>query len=261
MISAIASEDLTNLQEVPIAMADNRQFFQFTKDSAPNHFAGQTRPVLPDAQMEDVTHINETTLFQSASSVASAVTPMDVGTRCMVNKVDDSGTGEDPEDTEHVIERTKIPERQEGEETSYGILGSATALEHFGEKALGPRSDSRSLHSSVKRTPSAQQSDEERLLAAQRNLFYQKTPTRSRQSSSQKAPQLQQQSRYVGILSSNSSMPTPTFENTDPDHFPLNASNQHPSVRAGQVQKALDESNFISSNVFPGSTSGQTQDD
>ena len=64
----------------------------------------------------------------------------------------------------------------------------------------------------------------------------------------------QQQHQIIRVPSSNSTLPTTKFEQSGVESFRENIGKQHPKERARQVQKALDASKFISSNVFPDST-------
>ena len=183
---------------------------------------------------------------------------MDIDSKRMVDDLVDSEVGGEPDAIDYVIERNTQSTRPDDEDTSYGLIGSAAVLENFVEQASEAQRHSRPLLPSIEKSPFTLRPDEEQLLASLRSPIHQKSPTHSRHGS-QNMPLLQQPSKHFGVSSSNSSMPTPTFQNTHLDRFPADAGHQHPNMHARNVQKALDDSVFRSSNVFPGSTFGNTQ--
>ena len=73
-------------------------------------------------------------------------------------------------------------------------------------------------------------------------------------------PMLQHQPKSIRVSLDSSTMPTPTFEESCLESVSLTKAKEHPNVRAKQIQKALDESKFMSSNFFPKSTGGPGED-
>ena len=242
-------------------MVDDGQAFRFLKDSARNHSGRQVTPPLSNAQIEATTHIDQIKFPQHASTADSVAVSMDINTKRMVDDLVDCEAGDEQVDTKSVVKQMTTLGKQVREDISHCLTGSATISGHFGEEVIGPQLQSRSLLPSIEKSPFAPRPNEQELLTSPSIPTYEMTPAPSQKSSSQNAPLLQQQSRYIEVSSGDSSVPTPTFQDTNPDSFSTSAGHQHPSVRARQVEKALDESNFLSSNIFPGSTLDQTQDD
>lgn len=209
----------------------------------------------PIAVVEDLTHVNETSFPQSAVIAVSSPIPMEVDTKRMVDDLVDSEAGSEQDAIDTLIERVTQPRKLESEDTSYGLIGFTTYMEHFGEPTFEGRRHSRPFLPSIEKSPFAPQTNEEQLLVSPRIPNWPITPVHS----SRASPLLQQQSKYTAILPSNSSMPTPTFENSNPDWCPVSVQIQHPDIHTRNVQKTLDETCFRSSDVFPDSTSEPTR--
>ena len=195
---------------------------------------------------------------QPAAAVGPRLDAMVNGSKPMIDDEIDPGDEGEQKATECAIDRVPPSGGSRNEDTSYGLIGSATALEHFGEPPNGARRHPRSFLASSETSPFAPQPDEAEILASPQHPTNQQTPHQSRQGS-QNIPLLQQRSKYFELLSTNSSMPTPTFQNSRPDRFSVDVGHGHPNVQTRNVQKALDETVFRSSNVFPGSTSRDSQ--
>ena len=242
-------------------------------------------------ELDEVTHIDETRLPDApasisgkASQAASISVNMDPASKRMVDDLVDSETTDDGEDVE-LIEKFAdesqygfvgpghIPSPAEyvGNETSYGLISSSTAREHFGD-LQGPVTNSpRPPLPSITNSPFALQPGEE-TPGSRRSTTKRKTPSHSQQNSQTRFP-LQPHSTAFSVDSSQSntsSLPDPTAPGPHRNGFyrnqpPLN--NAFPSVqnyargpptfnRFGDTPLHADEPNFLSLEVFEGSSWG-----
>lgn len=248
-------------------------------------------------ELDEVTHVDETALPDApasisgeASQAASISVNMDPASRRMVDNLVDSETTGDGQDGELANQFTNehphnsvdpepgfSPAKVLGEETSYGLIGSSTAREHFGD-LLGPTPTSpRPLLPSITNSPFALQPGEEtpgfRPSSAKR-----KTPGHSQQNSQTRFP-LQRQPMALSADSSSpgnlSSMPDPTAPGPHAngvyrdqpalkDTF-ASAQNYTRGPRTFSTfgdhnPLPADEPNFLSLEVFEGSTWGGGSD-
>lgn len=146
------------------------------------------------------------------------------------------------------------PGKALGNETNYGLISSSTAREHFGDfQNLHPVSP-RPLLPSIYNSPFAPQPGEE-TPGSRPGTTNQKTPSHSHRGSQSTFP-LQQQPDAIHVPSSLISMPDPT----DPRSLAggaLQLTSSHALGRGNAAQvAALDDSNFMSSGIFAGSTWG-----
>ena len=244
--------------------------------------------------LDEITHVDETTLPYAptsksggASQAASISVNMDPASKRMVDNLVDSETTDDGQGSELIDHCTNeippsfadpgygpSPPKGVGDETSYGLIGSATAREHFGD-LQGPVSNPRLP--SITNSPFALQPGEE-TPGSRPSSTKRKTPSHSQQNSQTRFPLQRQQIRFsVGSSPSNpSTMPDPTapaataheneFYRNQP---PLN--NTFPSIQTftrgprtftsfGDKPLQADEPNFLSLEVFEGSTWGGGSD-
>lgn len=227
-------KSLTPLQDISIMWENSSGRFIIYAGNKYSESDGQAHLPSTAIQIEESIDLQDTFCTQSASAVASSIKAMEDDSKRTVDGLADPGIEGERNAADCVIERVTQSPGLRIEDTSYGLIGSATVLEHFGEP------------------------DEAQVLASSRRPRYQQTPDHSRPGS-QNIPILEQPSKYFGLPSSNSSMPTPTFQNTNPERLSADAGHQHSKVHKRNVQKALDKDVFRSSNVFGGSSSGDTQ--
>ena len=242
-------------------------------------------------ELDEVTHIDETKLPDApasisgkASQAASISVNMDPASKRMVDDLVDSETTDDGEDTELIgqfadqsqygfVGPAHNPSQAEyvGNETSYGLISSSTAREHFGD-LQGPVANSpRPPLPSITNSPFALQPGEE-TPGSRRSATKRKTPSHSQQNSQTRFP-LQRQSIAFSVDSSQSntsSLLDPTAPDLHGIEFyrhqpPLN--NAFPSVqnytrgpatfnKFGDNPLHPDEPNFLSLEVFEGSSWG-----
>ncbi len=240
-------------------------------------------------ELEEITHVDETTLPYApdsksggASQAASISVNMDPASKRMVDNLVDSETTDDGQGSELIDHCTNeippsfadpgygpSPPKGVGDETSYGLIGSATAREHFGD-LQGPVSNPRLP--SITNSPFALQPGEETPGTKR------KTPSHSQQNSQTRFPLQRQPIRFSmdSSPSNPSTMPDPTAPAaTAPENGfyrnqpPLN--NTFPSIRTftrgprtlasfGDKPLQVDEPNFLSLEVFEGSTWGGGSD-
>ena len=242
-------------------------------------------------EFDAVTHVDETNLPDApasisgrASQAASTSVTMDLASKRMVDDLVGSETTDDrefadsseqfPHGGSHVFADARqihSPAKELGNETSYGLIGSSTVREHFGDLQCPVANSPRPLLPSITNSPFALQPGEEppgsRPSTAER-----KTPTHSQRNSQTRFP-LQRQPVALSVDSSPSNpstMPDPTA----PPGSYGNGRNQHPllkntfppvqSYTRGSTASAtfggntvhMDEPNFLSLEVFEGSTWG-----
>ena len=245
-------------------------------------------------ELDEITHIDETKLPGApasisgrASQTASISVNMDPASKRMVDDLVDSETTDDgdAELIERFTDRNQhgfvgpghIPSRAEyvGNETSYGLISSSTAREHFGD-LQGPVTNSpRPPLPSITNSPFALQPGEE-TPGSRRSTTKRKTPSHSQQNSQTRFP-LQRQSNAFSVDSSQSntsSLPDATAPGPHGNGFyrnqpPLN--NAFSSVqnytrgpptfnKFGDNPLHADEPNFLSLEVFEGSSWGGGSD-
>lgn len=247
-------------------------------------------------ELDEVTHVDETALPNAppsisggASQAASISVNMDPASQRMVDDLVGSETTDDGQNNELVDQFTSghphsfvdpghvfSPAKDVGDETSYGLIGSSTAREHFGD-LQGPIPNSpRPLLPSITNSPFALQPGEEtpgfRPSSAKR-----KTPSHSQQNSQTRFP-LQLQPLALSVNSSpsypSSTMPDPTAAGPHAyglyrDQTPLKNAlssvqnyTRGPRTRNpfGDNPLPTDEPNFLSLEVFEGSTWGGGSD-
>ena len=181
-------------------------------------------------ELEEVTHVDETTLPDAPASIsgetsqaASISVNMDPASKRMVDNLVGSETTDDGEDAgfidhstneaPHGFERSgqRPSPAQVGDETSYGLIGSSTAREHFGDLQNPISHSPRSILPSITNSPFALQPGEE-TPGSRPSTAKRKTPSHSQQNSQTRFP-LQRQAIGFSVASSPSnpsSMPDPT---------------------------------------------------
>lgn len=243
--------------------------------------------------LDEVTHVDETkfpvapaSTSGGASQAASISVNMDPVSKRMVDDLVDSETTDDGEDADLSGQFTDEmphcstgpgyippPAKDMGDETSYGLIGSATVREHFGD-LQGPFAPSpRPLLPSITNSPFALQPGEE-TPGSRASTTKRKTPSHSQRNSQTRFP-LQRNSIALSSVDSSPSNPTSTMPDpTAPGPYgngfyhnqhPLN--NAFPSVQNytsgpknfnsfGGNYLHVDEPNFLSLEVFEGSSWG-----
>lgn len=252
-MSTSFSKYLTPLQEIPITLIETSRSFVFVESNRSTASAGQARSPLTASQMVGVTHVDDTYLSLLRSTTPTGLRTMAIDPEPTVYDLVDPGLRGVRDASDRVVKQVTQSGEPRQEDTSYSLIGSATVLEHFGEERNGEGGVSRSFLSSIEKSLSASRAAEAQALVLPPSPVHQETPTHS-SPISQHMPLLQQPSKYFELPSSNSSMPSPTFQNSYPDHFSADASRQHPDVRARNMQRVLDESVFRSSHEFPGNS-------
>ena len=241
-------------------------------------------------ELEEITLLNETTLSGApasmngrASQAASISVNMDPASKRMVDDLVDSETTDEDEDPEFIHQSMNghplyfagtgygpSPAGDNGDETSYGLIGSSTVREHFGDLQVVPNSP-RPLLPSISNSPFALQPGEE-APGSRPSSAKRKTPSHSQQNSQSRFP-LQRQAIGFSVESSSSNpstMPDPkapgphahrnhTLNNVFP---PLPNYTRGPRTSAAFENRSLnaDEPNFLSLQVFKGSTWGGGSD-
>ena len=233
---------------------------------------------------DEVTHIDETVLPMApasisgrASQAASISVNMDPASKRMVDDLVGSETtdeGEDADSIEHFAHRTPhgfphpghtlSPAKDIGDETNYGLIGSSTAREHFGD-LQGPvvnNTTPRPLIPSITNSPFALQPGEE-TPGSRPSTTKRKAASHSQQNSQTRFP-LQRRSIAMSVDSSPSTMPDPTAppgpyaDGFYPNQHTLN--NVYPTVqnytrgpkpfsKVGVTHAHADEPNFFSLEV------------
>lgn len=235
---------------------------------------------------EEVTHVDETTLPHAPASnsgggsrAASISVNMDPASKRMVDELVDSETTDDGEDA-GLVEQSTNGIRQDfarpehrlslapnaADETSYGLISSSMAREHFGD-IQGPVSNApRPILPSITNSPFALQPGEE-TPGSRPSTAKRKTPSHSQQNSQTRFP-LQRQPIEFSVDSSPSNpstMPDPTDPTANP--FYHNQPTVNPTFSSvtrgprtfttlGDNPLHADEPNFLSLEVFEGSTWG-----
>lgn len=239
--------------------------------------------------LEEVTHIDETTLPDapiSNSGGASISVNMDPASKRMVDDLVGSETTDDCGDAEINDYENGIPHgfagpghspspaKAVGDETNYGLIGSATAREHFGDLQDPVPNSPRPLLPSITNSPFALQPGEV-TPGSRPSTAKRKTPSHSQQSSQTRFP-LQRQPITLSVNSSPSnpstmSDPTPGpqangfYRNQPPPNNTFSSvQNYTRGSRTfnmfGENPLYADEPNFLSSEVFGGSTWGGASD-
>ena len=248
------------------------------------------RPVsLTGMDLDEVTHVDETklpdppaSLSGRASQAASMSVTLDPASKRMVDDLVDSETTDDGHEPEFIEQYTDgnphglaapayVPSSfiDVGEETSYGLIGSVIAREHFGDLHAPIVSPSRPLLPSITNSPFALQPGEE-TPGSRPSTGKRKTPSHSQQNSQTRFP-LQRQPNAFPLDSSPinlSTTPDPTALSAYPNGFYRNQpplTNAFSSVQSyttgpknfmkfGGEPLRTDEPNFLSLEVFEGST-------
>ena len=240
-------------------------------------------------ELEEVTHVDETMLPDAPASVsgetsqaASISVNMDPASKRMVDNLVGSETTNDGEDAgfiDHSVNEAShgfgrsghLPSpAQVGDETSYGLIGSSTAWEHFGDLQNPSSNSPRPILPSITNSPFALQPGEE-TPGSRPSTAKRKTPSHSQQNSQTRFP-LQRQAMGFPVASSPScpsSMPDPTAPTSYTngiygDQPPLKNtfhSNQTYTrpwtfTTFGNQPLRAEEPNFLSLEVFEGSTWG-----
>ena len=242
-------------------------------------------------ELDEVTHVDETNFHVApasfsggASQAASTSVNMDPASKRMVDDLVDSETTDDGEDCDlsgpfademphgfAVPGYIPSPAKDIGDETSYGLIGSSTVREHFGD-LQGPVVNSpRPLLPSITNSPFALQPGEV-TPGSRPSTTKRKTPSHSQQNSQTRFP-LQRKSIALSVDSSPSNpstMPDPTAPGPYANGFyrdqsPLNNAFSSVQNYTGGAKSSndfgghhlhADEPNFLSLEVFEGSSWG-----
>ncbi len=246
--------------------------------------------------LDQVTHIDETKFYDApasisgrASQAASVSVNMDPASKRMVDDLVDSETTDDGEDAQYIEPFTTgmqhdladsghifSPAKDVGDETGYGLIGSATAREHFGDLQTPVAKPPRPLLPSLTNSPFALQPGEE-TPGSRPSTAKCKTPSHSQRNSQTRFP-LQRQPNALSLDSSPSNpstMPDPTappgsyangshrtqalLQNTFPTAQNYTRG-PNTSTKFGNHPLHADEPNFLSLEVFEGSAWGGGSD-
>ncbi len=240
--------------------------------------------------LDQVTHIDETKLYDApasisgrASQAASISVNMDPASKRMVDDLVDSETTDDGEDAQFIepfttgIQRGLAdPGHIVGDETSYGLIGSAAAREHFGDFQAPIATPPRPLLPSITNSPFALQPGEE-TPGSRPSTAKRKTPSHSQRNSQTRFPLQRQPNAFS--LDSSSSNPSTMSDPTAPPASYANGAHRNQallqntfptaqtytrgpnaSTKFGNHPLHADEPNFLSLEVFEGSTWGGGSD-
>ena len=214
------------------------------------------------------------------SQAASISVNMDPASKRMVDNLVGSVTTDDGEDAGFIDHSTNEALRgfgrsehrpsaaQVGDETSYGLIGSSTVREHFGDPQNPIPNSPRPILPSITNSPFALQPGEE-TPGSRPSTAKRKTPSHSQQNSQTRFP-LQRQAMGFPVASSPSnlsSMPDPTaptsytsgaYGDKPPlkNTFHANQTYTRPPTFTtfGNQPLRAEEPNFLSLEVFEGST-------
>ena len=284
-------------QRVPIKLMDveGSTTFTYVEEGMREENSYQAPLSSTGVELKEVTHIDETVLpvesasnSGNASQAASISVNMDPASNRMVDDLVDSETTDDGEDTEFLEQSTNesphsfadpghlpSPARDVADETSYGLISSSTAREHFGDlQAPTANKSPRPPLPSITNSPFALQPGEE-TPGSRPSITKRKAPSHSQRNSQTRFP-LQRRSIEHSVHSSPSnasSVPDPTapsgpYANKFYRNQP-HLNNAYPSVenytrgpkttaRFGEHHLYADEPNFLSLEVFEGSTWGDS---
>ena len=280
-------------QKVPIKLTDveGSTTFTYVEEGMREENSYQAPLSSTGVELNEVTHIDETVLPVAPASnggrvsqAASDSVNMDPASKRMVDDLVDSETTDDGEDAGFVEQFTdKIPysfaepghfpspARDVTDETSYDLISSSTAREHFGDlRAPIANKSPRPPLPSITNSPFALQPGEE-TPGSRPSTTKRKAPSHSQRNSQTRFP-LQRRSIAHSVHSSPSnasSVPDPTappgpYANGSYRNQPR-LNNAYPSVQNytrgprtatefGAHHLHADEPNFLSLEVFEGST-------
>ena len=278
-------------QKVPIKVVDVQGItaFIYVEEDMREEGNYQTSLSTTGIELEEVTHVDETTLPDvpasnsgETSKAASISVNMDPASKRMVDNLVGSETTDDGEDAGSIDHSAnEAPHgfgRSEhrpspapvGDETSYGLIGSSTAREHFGDLQNPIANSPRPVLPSITNSPFALQPGEE-TPGSRPSTAKRKTPSHSQQNSQTRFP-LQRQAMGFSVASSPinpSSMPDPTaptsytngaYGDQPPLKNTIHANQTYTRPRTfttfGNQPLRAEEPNFLSLEVFEGSTWG-----
>ena len=244
--------------------------------------------------LEEVTHVDETTLPDAPASnsggvsqAASISVNMDPASKRMVDDLVGSETTDDGESAEFNSRfengipdgladsgQGPSPAKAVEDETSYGLIGTSTAREHFGDLREPVPNSPRPLLPSITNSPFALQPGEE-TPGSQPSTAKRKKASHSQQNSQTRFP-LQRQPVTLSVNSSSSN-PSTMPDPTPVPHANGLCHNQPPSKNTfssvqnytkgartftmfGNKPLHADEPNFLSPEVFAGSSWGGARD-
>ena len=282
-------------QKVPIKLMDveGSTTFTYVEEGMREENSYQAPLSSTGVELNEVTHIDETVLPVAPASnggrvsqAASDSVNMDPASKRMVDDLVDSETTDDGEDAGFVEQFTDeiphgftdpehfpSPARDVVNETSYGLISTSTAREHFGD--LQPPIANKSPRPplpSITNSPFALQPGEE-TPGSRPSTTKRKAPSHSQRNSQTRFP-LQRRSLEHSVHSSPSnasSVPDPTaplgpYANGSYRNQPQ-LNNAYPSVlnytrgpktatKFGEHHLHADEPNFLSLEVFEGTPWG-----
>ena len=280
-------------QKVPIKLMDveGNTTFIYVEEGMREENSYQAPLSSTGVELNEVTHIDETVLPVAPASnggrvsqAASDSVNMDPASKRMVDDLVDSETTDDGEDAgfvEHFTDEIPhsfadpghfpLPVNDVAEETSYGLISSSTAREHFGDlQAPISNKSPRPPLPSITNSPFALQPGEE-TPGSRPSTTKRKAPSHSQRNSQTRFP-LQPRSIVQSVHSSPSnasSVPDPTAPHGPYANGPYrnqpHLNNAYPSVQNytrgpktattfGEYRLRADEPNFLSLEVFEGST-------
>lgn len=273
-------------QRVPVKMVDveGTATFIYVEEGMREEESYQAPLSSTGIETGEVTHVDETTLPDApvsinggASRAASISVNMDPASKRMVDDLVDSEMNDDGEDAELMDHSTNeaphsfadprhgpSPAKDVGDETSYGLIGTSTAREHFGDLQQGPVPNSpRPRLPSIINSPFALQPGEE-TPGSRPSTSKRKTPSHSQQNSQTRFPFQRQPDALSSSPSNPSTMPDPTAPNMHANAFYHNQALQKDTFPSAYTKGPTftsfrdnplhpDEPNFLSAEVFEGS--------
>ena len=276
---------LTGQQKIPIKLVE--AIFTYVEESMHGEESYQAPQSPMGMEFDEVTHVDETkfpnapaSISGGASQAASMSVKMDLASKRMVDDLVGSETTDDRNDPESIAQSTEEITRPFGDarrisasgkdggnETSYGLIGSSTVREHFSTNSPRP------ILPSITNSPFALQPGEE-APGSRPSTGEHKTPSHSQRSSQTRFP-LQRPPVTLSMDSSPncpSTMPDPTappvssanglYHNQAPlknTFTPVQNYTKGPrtsTLFGGNPLHVVDEPNFLSLEVFEGSTWG-----
>lgn len=154
------------MKTTPIRFVADSMTFVYLDEGIPSDASYQATESSASVGQAEITHISETAIAGTSKSVdgeasllASASISMDLASKRMVDDLVDSETADEGEISN---ESSLMPRSgsKEFNETSYGLIGSSTAREHFQEPQDQPQASPRPLLPSIMNSPFAPQPGE-----------------------------------------------------------------------------------------------------
>lgn len=155
------------MKTTPIRFVADSMTFVYMDEGIPSDAGYQATDSSASVGQAEITHISETAIAGTARSVdgeaslpASASISMDLASKRMVDDLVDSETADEGEIRNESLLMPGSGSKEFSNETSYGLIGSSTAREHFQEPQDQPQASPRPLLPSIMNSPFAPQPGE-----------------------------------------------------------------------------------------------------